>query len=188
MNEKHGLQQLDIKPRNLFLISDRVKVADFGLVKHLERSGASGILGAVTPLYAPPETFTGEISDRSDQYSLAIVYQELLTGHRPYNGKNARQLAQQHMNEAPDLRALPEGERPVLARALDKDPARRFPSCLAFVRALYQARPRDQVVVSHDSRRPKTMLDTLENISLEELPEEHHSSGAVPVAALGEDN
>src|SRR5262249_44463640 len=69
-----------------------------------------------------------------------------------------------------------------------KDPARRFPSCLAFVRALYQARPRDQVVVSHDSRRPKTMLDTLENISLEELPEEHHSSGAVPVAALGEDN
>src|SRR5436309_2645668 len=39
MNEKHGLQHLDIKPRNLFLISNRVKVADFGLVKTLERSG-----------------------------------------------------------------------------------------------------------------------------------------------------
>src|SRR5438552_3969778 len=112
MNEKHGLQHLDIKPRNLFLVSDRVKVADFGLVKHLELSGASGILGAVTPLYAPPETFSGIISDRSDQYSLAIVYQELLTGHRPFNGKNARQLAQQHLHEAPDLRALPEAERP----------------------------------------------------------------------------
>jgi serine/threonine protein kinase len=37
MNEKHGLQHLDIKPRNLFLVSDRVKVADFGLVKTLER-------------------------------------------------------------------------------------------------------------------------------------------------------
>src|SRR6202023_276841 len=82
MNEKHGLQHLDIKPRNLFLVSDRVKVADFGLVKDMERSGASGIMGAVTPLYAPPETFTGAISDRSDQYSLGIVYQELLTGHR----------------------------------------------------------------------------------------------------------
>src|SRR3984885_8241165 len=41
MNEKHNLQHLDIKPRNLFLISNRVKVADFGLVKHLERTGLS---------------------------------------------------------------------------------------------------------------------------------------------------
>src|SRR5207247_1641938 len=77
MNEKHGLQHLDIKPRNLFLISDRVKVADFGLVKHLERTSGSGLLGGVTPLYASPETFSGKITDRSDQYSLAIVYQEL---------------------------------------------------------------------------------------------------------------
>src|SRR6202011_1883535 len=66
MNEKHGLQHLDIKPRNLFLISDRAKVADFGLVKHLERSGASGIMPAVTPLYAAPETFTNDLSQRSD--------------------------------------------------------------------------------------------------------------------------
>lgn len=128
MNEQHGLQHLDIKPRNLFLISDRVKVADFGLVKTLERSGASGLMGAVTPLYAPPETFTGELSPHSDQYSLAIVYQELLTGHRPFNGKNARQLAQQHMHEAPDLRALPAPERAILGRALHKDPNKRFPA------------------------------------------------------------
>src|SRR6266851_6928074 len=60
MNEKHNLQHLDIKPRNLFLVSDRVKVADFGLVKHLERQ--SGILASVTPLYASPETFNGKIS------------------------------------------------------------------------------------------------------------------------------
>jgi len=62
MCEKYGLQHLDIKPRNLFLVSDRVKVADFGLVKHLGRSGGSGLLGGVTPLYAPPETFVGKIS------------------------------------------------------------------------------------------------------------------------------
>src|SRR5438046_3044895 len=103
MNEKHNLQHLDIKPRNLFLISDRVKVADFGLVKHLERQSASGLLGGVTPLYAPPETFTGKISAHSDQYSLGIVYQELLTGHRPFDGKNIRQLAEQHMKGEPEL-------------------------------------------------------------------------------------
>jgi serine/threonine protein kinase len=173
MNEKFKLQHLDIKPRNLFLVSDRVKIADFGLVKNLERSGASGVLGAVTPLYAAPETFTGEISDRSDQYSLAIVYQELLTGHRPYNGKNARQLAHQHLNEAPDLRALPEGERAILSRALEKDPARRYPSCLAFVRALYQARSSGSLHVEPAGcQRPRTMLDTLDNISLEGMPGE----------------
>src|SRR5262245_41943874 len=175
MNERHALQHLDIKPRNLFLVSDRVKVADFGLVKHLERSGQSGFLGAVTPLYAPPETFTSEISANSDQYSLAIVYQELLTGHRPYNGKNARQLAQQHMHEAPDLRALPAPERPVLARALDKDPTKRFPSCLAFVRALYATRAPTFATAAGDAEaapagRPKTMYDTLENFQLEGLP------------------
>src|SRR5262249_52525590 len=127
MNEKHNLQHLDIKPRNLFLISDRVKVADFGLVKHLERQSASGMLGGVTPLYSAPETFNGRISDRSDQYSLAIVYQELAIGQRPFDGKNVRQLAQQHMQGEPELRGLPEAERPVIARALQKDPAKRFP-------------------------------------------------------------
>src|SRR4051812_30052983 len=80
MNERHNLQHLDIKPRNLFLVSDRVKVADFGLVKTLERSGVTGGLSSVTPLYAPPETFNGNLSIHSDQYSLAIVYQEMLTG------------------------------------------------------------------------------------------------------------
>ena len=140
MNEKHGLQHLDIKPRNLFMVSDRVKVADFGLVKCLERSGMSGTMGGVTPLYAPPETFKGEISPQSDQYSLAIVYQEMLTGHRPFNAKNARLLALQHMNEARDLRSLPVPDRAIVARALEKDPTKRFPSCMAFVLALYNAR------------------------------------------------
>src|SRR5437764_2899282 len=121
MNEKHNLQHLDIKPRNLFVVSDRVKVADFGLVKHLERQTGSGILGGVTPLYAPPETLGGKISSSSDQYSLAIVYQELVTGQRPFAGKNVRQLAQQHLQDEPELRPLPEADRPVVARALAKD-------------------------------------------------------------------
>src|SRR5262249_2025968 len=91
---------------------------------------------------------------------------ELLTGHRPFNGKNARLLAQQHMNEAPDLRALPEAERPVVARALEKDPARRFPSCLAFVRSLYAARPAVPVVPVGAGKRRRPMVDPLEALVL----------------------
>ena len=177
MNEKHKLQHLDVKPRNLFLICDRVKVADFGLVKHLERQTASGLLGGVTPLYAAPETFKGKISERSDQYSLAIVYHELLTGQRPFNGKNVRALMQQHLQEEPDLRALPEAERPIVARSLSKDPAKRFPNCMAFVRALYAARPHRRVAavqpaLTHNGSRPKTMAETMEDVLLEaESPE-----------------
>jgi eukaryotic-like serine/threonine-protein kinase len=134
--EKHNLQHLDVKPRNLFMVADRVKVADFGLVKTLERSSSSGLMGGVTPIYAAPETFSNKISKHSDQYSLAVVYVELLTGKRPFAGKNIRQLALQHMNEPPDLSMLPEADRQVVARALAKDPEERFPSCTAFVRSL----------------------------------------------------
>lgn len=134
--EKHNLQHLDVKPRNLFVVADRVKVADFGLVKQLERSSSSGLMGGVTPIYAAPETFSNKISKHSDQYSLAIVYIELLTGLRPFGGKNIRQLALQHMTEEPDLSMLPEIDQPVLAKALAKNPEERFPTCTAFIRSL----------------------------------------------------
>jgi serine/threonine protein kinase len=134
--EKHNLQHLDVKPRNLFMVADRVKVADFGLVKTLERSSSSGLMGGVTPIYAAPETFSNKISKHSDQYSLAVVYVELLTGKRPFAGKNIRQLALQHMTEPPDLSMLPEADRPVVAKALAKEPDNRFPSCTAFIRSL----------------------------------------------------
>src|SRR5262249_26644807 len=177
MVEKHGLLHLDIKPRNLFLISDRVKVADFGLVKHLERAAPSGIVNGVTPLYAPPETINNKISPQSDQYSLAIVHQELLTGQRPFAGKNARQLAMQHLNEPPELRHLPEADRPIVGRALSKKPEERWPNCMSFVRALYNVRPPRPEVVAVESAtaaglRPKTMSETMDDMLLEQVPAE----------------
>src|SRR5207249_6824499 len=82
MNSQYQLQHLDIKPQNLFLVHNHVKVADFGLVKDMEGSQAS-VTGGITPVYAAPETFEGMVTRFSDQYSLGIVYQELLTGQRP---------------------------------------------------------------------------------------------------------
>lgn len=175
MIQKHQLLHLDIKPRNLFLVSERVKVADFGLVKQLE--GQSGILSSITPLYAPPETFQGQISEHSDQYSLALVYTELLTGQRPFNGRTARQLVIQHTNEEPELRALPEAERAVVRRALAKEPWKRYPDCLSFVRALYLARtvPKPEPTTLPPNAptpvpqpRSRSIADSLENIAFEQ--------------------
>src|SRR6185369_13601304 len=135
MNSEYQLQHLDIKPQNLFLVHNHVKVADFGLVKDLEGMAAS-VTGGVTPVYAAPETFDGWVSRFSDQYSLAIVYQELLTGHRPFAGANVRQLVMQHLQGTPDLSSLSCSDRPVIARALAKDPNSRYPSCREMVDSL----------------------------------------------------
>jgi eukaryotic-like serine/threonine-protein kinase len=136
LSESHNLMHLDVKPRNLFLVGDHVKVADFGLTKHLERQSSSGIMAGISPQYAAPETFASRLTKFSDQYSLAIVYAELLVGRRPFTGKTIRELALQHMNVEPDLSGLPERDRRAVAKALAKDPVRRFASCKDFIEAL----------------------------------------------------
>jgi serine/threonine protein kinase len=155
MNLKYGLQHLDIKPGNLFLVSNHVKVADFGLVNDLvgtsaNSSAATAQLAGITPLYASPEAFMGRISRYSDQYSLAIVFQELLTGTVPFDGKNARQLAMQHAMAPPKLDALWEIDRPILTKALAKDPLQRYPSCLTMMLALITGQVQPQQAATPD--------------------------------------
>lgn len=138
MNQQYQLQHLDIKPQNLFLVHQHAKVADFGLVKDLEGMMAT-VTGGITPVYAAPETFDGVVSRFCDQYSLAIVYQELLTGQRPFNGTSLQQLIMQHLNAQPNLTPLPKAERAIIGRGLAKKPEGRFPNCMDMVQALRRA-------------------------------------------------
>ncbi len=154
LREHYSLQHLDIKPENLLLLGNHVKVADFGLVKDLKHTNISLVEG-LTPVYAPPEAFDDTISSASDQYSLAIVYQEMLSGVLPFPGRTAAQLASQHRYSKPQLGAIPEADRPVIARALAKDPADRFPSCLALVEALLGDTGR-----SGRARQPEVLPDS----------------------------
>ncbi len=138
MNLQYQLQHLDIKPQNIFLVYNHVKVADFGLVKDFQGVVAS-MTGGVTPVYASPETFDGLVTRFCDQYSLAIVYQELLTGQRPFTGTNVHQLVMQHVQGVPNLSSLPADDQPIIARSLSKNPDDRFPSCMDMVRGLLGA-------------------------------------------------
>jgi serine/threonine protein kinase len=133
-----SLQHLDVKPENILLVGGRAKVGDFGLVKNLYERSAS-MVGGMTPTYSPPELFEGKPSRHSDQYSLAVVYVQMLTGLLPFQAGSTAQLAEQHLRGVPDLTNLPKAQRPVIARALSKDPARRYETCVAMIEALKAA-------------------------------------------------
>jgi serine/threonine protein kinase len=141
---EYGLQHLDVKPANLFIIAGHVKVGDYGLVARLEKPGAGsgGRPGrGLTPRYAAPEVVNGLVDYRSDQYSLALVYQEMLTGTFPFRATSAAQILLLHATAAPDLSALPTGDRGPVGKALAKDPAGRFGSCVEFIAALAASGP-----------------------------------------------
>jgi formylglycine-generating enzyme required for sulfatase activity len=129
-----GIQHKDIKPQNLLLVGGTVKVADYGLAKMLEHT-ATSTSGGVTPAYAAPELLGGRVTRWSDQYGLAVSYCQLRGGRLPFEG-TAMQIMAGHATEPPDLTMLPEAERPVVARALAKQPDERWPNCREFAEAL----------------------------------------------------
>ncbi|HXG12689.1 MAG TPA: tubulin-like doman-containing protein [Gemmataceae bacterium] len=182
MNIQYQLQHLDIKPQNLFLVHNHIKVGDFGLVKDLEGMRALATSG-LTPVYAAPETFEGVVSRYCDQYHLAIVYQELLTGKLPFSGSTPRHLMLQHLTGQPDLSALPEHDRPAIARALSKKPEDRHPTCADLVRALRQAgspgTARNGSSPEVVAVRPATVADAT-NATTVQLHKEPSSSSSAP--------
>ena len=95
------------------------------------------VTGGITPVYAAPETFDGVVTRFCDQYSLACVYQELLTGRAAVRRDQHEPAA--HAAPAPAAEPRPRRppcDRPALARALAKKPEDRWPSVAAFVRGL----------------------------------------------------
>jgi serine/threonine protein kinase len=152
LNEQH-VQHRDIKPANLLLLHRGVKVADFGLAKVLEGS-VGGNTGAMTPAYATPECFRGQVTKHSDQYSFAVTYYHLRTGRLLFSG-SFEQVMFRHLTEEPDLAELPRAERAAVARALAKDPEKRWRNCKMFVNELIKAYTADQSAPREAPKPPK---------------------------------
>jgi serine/threonine protein kinase len=132
--QRLGFQHCDIKPSNLLLFDDVVKISDFGL------SSATGALikshrRGGTMHYAAPEVFQSRLSDWTDQYALAVSYCQLRSGRLPFTD-TPRSFRREYIRPAPDLSFLPEGERPIIARALAPIPQNRWPSCVELVNRL----------------------------------------------------
>ncbi len=134
--QKVSIQHRDVKPANLLLLGGGIKVSDFGLARLLQGNETSHS-GSLTVEFAAPEFFDDLTSTQSDQYSLAVTYCFLRGGRLPFTG-TATQIMKGHTQGEPELSTLPQEERPVIRRALAKQPAVRWPSCGAFVAALRQ--------------------------------------------------
>lgn len=141
-----GVVHRDIKPANVLLTADgRVKVTDFGISRvsgsSLTQTGA--LIG--TPNYMSPEQARGEEVDaRSDLFSTAAVLYELLTGERPFAGRNFHEITYQLLYGEPASlsKHLPEAPAPLVAfmgKALARDVAQRFPTADAMNAALAAA-------------------------------------------------
>jgi serine/threonine-protein kinase PpkA len=126
-----GILHRDLKPTNvLFRDDDTLALIDFGLAKQValtaEVTGAGAIFG--TPYYMSPEQGHGEPVDaRGDLYSLGVIFFEMLTGAKPYDGETAMSVIVKH-RQAP-LPVLPRTVtefQPLIDRLLAKQPSQRF--------------------------------------------------------------
>ena len=143
---RHGIIHRDIKPENVMLYENEAMVMDFGIAKAV--SAASGetltqtgvMIG--TPAYVSPEQASGEELDhRTDQYSLACVLYEMLSGERPFRGATTQAvLAKRFTDLATPLRSLrsavPEAVENVVNKGMAVDREQRFSSSAQFARAL----------------------------------------------------
>ena len=141
---KRGIVHRDVKPANIMLETDgRVVLTDFGISKALE--GGSGFTGTGaiigTPHYMAPEQAKGlEVDGRADQYALAVVGHQILTGKQPFEG-SSHSILYKHVFEPPprvfDTRPdAPSDMVAALDRALSKEPEKRFGTMEEFATAV----------------------------------------------------
>jgi hypothetical protein len=143
LQQEHGLQHLALSPGNVVLHRDRVRFFDFGLAQLFWVPGGQPA-AHFCPRYGAPELFRGEISPACDQYSLALIYQELLTGLHPFRHLSRSRTPTDQPRRQPDLSLLPSADRTAVLRALHRDPSQRFASCTELVSALEEATPRKE--------------------------------------------
>lgn len=155
-----GIVHRDIKPENIILSTNGGKIADFGIARIPDSTltHQGGLMG--TPAYSAPETFrVGKFSPESDQFSLAAVMYEAISGSRAFPGDDAVTVASKIASDDPLPIArelgLPPSLDQVLARGLSKRPEDRYASCDEFGAAFAGS-----LEWAASSQMPRRMLDT----------------------------
>jgi len=172
---KQGVIHRDIKPENILITEDGATlVADFGIARAIgDRTFETGLSQSLTqtgsaigtPTYMAPEQATGEtvLDERVDQYALAAVLYEMLTGAPPFTGANAAALiAARFTTQVTPMRTVrtevPTDVDSAVLRALALKPFDRFPTIADFARAVAPAMATPQQFDTHSRHAVRAPL------------------------------
>lgn len=141
-----GVVHRDIKPANIMVrVDGETKITDFGVARIVSQQMTQTRAVMGTPSYMSPEQIQGEqVDGKADQFSLAVVAYELLTGVRPYQADSLPTLLFKIVKEMPpppqrlNATLAPEAET-VLTKAFSKDRSERYSTCTEFISALAMA-------------------------------------------------
>ncbi|MDD2571870.1 MAG: Stk1 family PASTA domain-containing Ser/Thr kinase [Clostridiaceae bacterium] len=132
----------DIKPQNIMITKDMVaKVTDFGIARASSTNTITltgGIVMGSVHYFSPEQARGGQVTARSDLYSLGIVFYEMLTGRLPFDGESSVAVAIKHLQEVPSapstyVPSLPPALDRIIFRSIQKNPNARYQSAREFV-------------------------------------------------------
>lgn len=173
----HGIVHRDLKPGNIFCDEGIVKLGDYGLSKFISTSRRSGQTESVgTVHYMAPEVANGRYGKEIDIYALGVILYEMLTGRVPFEGESVGEVLMKHLTANPDVSNIAEPFRSVVARMLDKDPAKRPQSVSELLSALPSVGNSPVTFVS--SARPSQLPPQLP-------PSQPYAGPAVAAATVG---
>jgi serine/threonine protein kinase/Flp pilus assembly protein TadD len=171
---RQGIVHRDIKPENVMLYEGEAMVMDFGIAKALSAAGPETLtqtgMMIGTPAYVSPEQAAGEtnLDGKSDQYSLACVIYEMLSGERPFSGATPQAVMAKRFSEMPKpLRSIrssiPESVEKAVTKAMAIDGSARYSTAAQFGQALASG---SLVTPTDTASLPQTVVSAAKSVAV----------------------